>query len=491
MQHGLLVTVLFLPVLVLIFVPRIGGQQDGCSCGFESSCINSTCTCSSGFSLHTNGKDCKNDTCAASDCLKCSEPSVCIRCVNFILADDGRCVDRCTGNAEVRTEGRFQGTVCMPQKESSDTKLIIGIVAGVGAGLVLCLVVILIVCIYIRKTRKKVTLQNQHYKAAHMEMGNIKQYPVYDNQGYDNEMNGDLKTGVIDPVVYAHHLEQLRPHTETLMMLLSQIRPKLRAMDPADPRVSTYKGVIHQLCRVLVLLHKKDAGSSIPSDALGIIEWAHQMLEDHRQQHELHHDAVSPDVLGDLGHGRISYIDVDMETERLRAPLPTNTVYAEPGGSVSQSLRSASAVSPYSSVPVPMPPGSSTFPRTFATIHRAPSVPGTANNNNGRGVYSQDTINRHTSKSSKPKNKSIGYFANGRYYDPNPMPEPEVYAPASSYSDRSTAHLSTFIPDRPRSRSLSSSEASSEGDGYGEEGSDGDIDMFPFDPKDATDPVEV
>ena len=48
-----------------------------------------------------------------------------------------------------------------------------------------------------------------------------------------------------------------------------------------------FRGVIHQLCRVLVLLHKKDTGTSIPSDALGLIEWAQQMLEDHRQQQEV------------------------------------------------------------------------------------------------------------------------------------------------------------------------------------------------------------
>ena len=100
--------------------------------------------------------------------------------------------------------------------------------------------------------------------------------------------------------------------------------------------------------------------------------------------------------------------------------------------------------------------------RTFATIHRSPSVPGTVNN---KGGYAHPVVtpNRQASEVSKPRNKSMGYFANGRYYDPNPMPQTEVYAPVSSYSDRSTAPLSTFIPDRPRSRSLSSSERSSEG----------------------------
>lgn len=56
---------------------------------------------------------------------------------------------------------------------------------------------------------------------------------------------------------------------------------------------------------------------------------------------------------------------------------------------------------------------------------------------------------------------SVGYFANGRYYDPNPMPCPdsEVYAPGSTYSDHSNA-MSTFLGDLPRSGSASSSDHS-------------------------------
>lgn len=207
------------------------------------------------------------------------------------------------------------------------------------------------------------------------------------------------------------------------------------------------------------------------------------MLEDHQQQ-ELQPDAVSPDVLGDIGQNRISYIDVDMENERLCSP-----VYAEPQGSVTHSIRSGSGVSPYSSVPVPLPPGSSQLPRTFATIHRTPSVPAAINS---KGGYSRPSV-PPTNSMNRTRRKDKGYFANGRYYDPNPMPQPEVYAPASSYSDRSTAPLSTFIPDRPRSRSLSTSECSSDGEQVdGDvEGSDGEMDLFPFDPKDATEPVEV
>lgn len=477
--------------IMLIVMQGINGQvQGGCKCGYGAVCSNGSCTCPTGLSLHTNGMDCKNITCAANDCLVCSSEKACIRCVNFILASDGSCVERCTGDAEVHTEGPLIGNVCVPSKEDN-TKLIIGIVAGVGSGLLLCLLVIIIVCLYIRKTRKNVSLQTHHYKTGHiMETGNIKQYASCDNQAFVGEPISDIKIGVIDPAMYAAQLEQLRPHTETLMQLLAQIRPKLRAMDPMDARVPTYKGVIHQLCRVLVLLHRKETGPSIPSDALGLIEWAQQMLEDHRQQQQEFQQDASPDILGDMTTARISYIDADMDARSLHLQQQSQTVvYAEPVGSIALSQQSSSGVSPYSSVPVPMPAGNLTLPRTFATIHRAPSVPGKMNTNGGR-TYSQSTVNRKSSELGNPSNKSIAYFANGRYYDPSPMPSMQIYAPASSYSDRSLTRLSTFVPDRPQS--LSSDEVTSDGENVdGEDDSEGDVDVFPFDPKDATDPVEV
>lgn len=63
--------------------------------------------------------------------------------------------------------------------------------------------------------------------------------------------------------------------------------------------------------------------------------------------------------------------------------------------------------------------------------------------------------------SSKSNDSSLGYFRNGHYYDPGP--NPEVYAPASSYSDRSTKLLSTFQSDLRRTPSISSSVSSAGG----------------------------
>ena len=63
---------------------------------------------------------------------------------------------------------------------------------------------------------------------------------------------------------------------------------------------------------------------------------------------------------------------------------------------------------------------------------------------------------------------TMGYFANGRFYDPSPRQpavkagqQPEIYAPASSYSDRSNpAVLSTFAGGIPKAQSFSSTQSS-------------------------------
>ena len=47
-----------------VFILPVTGMKtcvlDGCQCGYEASCDNGNCTCSAGWSLHTNGRDCKN-----------------------------------------------------------------------------------------------------------------------------------------------------------------------------------------------------------------------------------------------------------------------------------------------------------------------------------------------------------------------------------------------------------------------------------------------
>ncbi|RUS79809.1 hypothetical protein EGW08_012408, partial [Elysia chlorotica] len=418
----------------------------------------------------------------------------------------------------------------------------------------------------------------------------------------------------MDPLEYQTELERLRPHMDTLMTILSQTRGKTRAMKEGDPRLPTYKGVIHQLCRVLVLLHKKDPVGNLPSDALSLVQWGHQMVEDSRQQ-----EASLSDTAVDFPIAQISSVDMDY-------PHPMSPVYATPDGSTDQGfpLPTLSQATPYSSVPVPCTPihqdvSDPVAKSGFATISRTPSIPngvivksldedpgresqwnntgansdeenkfntfGRRNKlvqrhfedsvgtgtpvlrghnpaslprpvstpNFGRGLeqyfqagssadspvdqktnfaagkrpISQTYSIPHKQHPSQPSKKNIitnpkavkgspsfstaaslgavgkkskqavpltnkGYFANGHFYDPNPMPvdvvDGEVYAPGSNYSDHSNI-MSTFLGELPRSRTPSSSNNSEDGDES--ENSGGDLDVFPFDPNDVTDPVEV
>lgn len=57
----------------------------------------------------------------------------------------------------------------------------------------------------------------------------------------DKDHEPSLVHNLIDRDVYLRELNKLRPHAQTLLTMLNDIRHKLRAMDKGDPRVPTYK----------------------------------------------------------------------------------------------------------------------------------------------------------------------------------------------------------------------------------------------------------
>ena len=79
--------------------------------------------------------------------------------------------------------------------------------------------------------------------------------------------------------------------------------------------------------------------------------------------------------------------------------------------------------------------------------------------------YNSDSL---TTLNCSGSDLTMGYFANGRFYDPSPRQpvvnaeqQQEIYAPASSYSDRSNVPvLSTFAGGIPRAQSFSSTQSS-------------------------------
>ena len=161
---------------------------------------------------------------------------------------------------------------------------------------------------------------------------------------------------------------------------------------------------------------------------------------------------------------RISYVDVP-EPKHYN---PYATPIVQKPTSFASLKRNSQTISPtvpfYSSVPVP--------------------VDMTSDEVNHRSVSQNSTMKRQyeipwdlkkysdslTTLNCSGSDLTMGYFANGRFYDPTPRqapaktePPPEVYAPASSYSDRSNPPiLSTFSGGIPKTHSFSSTQSSAD-----------------------------
>lgn len=483
---------------------------EACPClGYKSDCINQTaCVCPDGYTLHGNGRDCKENACNITDCLDCESDNLCSKCVHYLAEGRQSCLSECP--TQTTYDENDIGPICIPGGEDDglSTDVVIGIIAGVSGALILCIIVLVILCIYYRRTRRKVNLNQTNYAAGNMQTGNVKKVPMYDNIGFDVENEASLVHNVIDRDVYLRELDRLKPHAPTLLTMLNEIRHKLRAMDNSDPRVPTYKGVIHQLCRVLVLVHKKDPGASIPSDALGLMEWAHQMIEDKQFDVEPAEDSLETNPVN-----RISYIDVPSKSRNsnpyatpvVKKPNPYATLNKRNSQLNTSNLSNASH---YSSVPVPV------------DMENAHANHVSVSQNNTLRSTSKEDLKRqyeipwdlkkisdsYSTLNCSGSDLTMGYFANGRFYDPTPRQQsvkkekhPEIYAPASSYSDRSNPPVfSTFTGGFPRNHSFSSHASTtsntSEQRGAEEELDDDQIqdgDGFPFSLNDATDPVEV
>lgn len=513
--------VFLLQIGLLYFVKAFGAtnctQKADCS-GYRSDCLNNSCSCPSGYNWHQNGKDCQQSGCNITDCLECESSTLCSVCVHYLAEGRRRCLSQCDSHTVYDEQDR--GPICIPGEDDIvaglGTDVVIGIIAGVSGALVLCIIIMVVLCIYYRKTRRKVNLHQTHYVNGNMQTGNVKKVPMYDNIGFDTENEPPLVHNVIDRDVYLREMDRLKPHAQTLLTMLNDIRRKLRDMDKTDPRIPTYKGVVHQLCRVLVLIHKKDPGVSIPSDALGLMEWAHQMIEDKLMDVEPAEESIETNPVN-----RISYVEVPQTAQNNPYAIP---VIKKPNPYATLNKRNSKLIvsnisdtSYYSSVPVPVNMHSSS-----ASHHVSVSENNTMRRTSKENLKRQYEIPWDLKKVSDSfstlncsgSDLTMGYFANGRYYDPSPRQmsfkqppvkqakQSDIYAPASSYSDQSNPPVfSTFTGGIPRNLSIStqaSTQASvtSEHNGQAEEevcvdDTVQDGDGFPFNLNEATEPVEV
>lgn len=160
---------------------------------------------------------------------------------------------------------------------------------------------------------------------------------------------------------------------------------------------------------------------------------------------------------------KISYIDVPVERQKSHQyAIPqvnnpkedTQPIHHHHHHSQQSSLSHNSDTGYYSSTPVPVEYRSNTLPH--AQINSSFT---TFTSKKQKQKHDPRLIRSSTNITQYPKDNSVGYFSNGRYYDPSPRPE--IYAPASSYSDRENKVMSTFLSDLPQdAQSISSSVSS-------------------------------
>ncbi|GAB1606830.1 uncharacterized protein LOC115223032 [Argonauta hians] len=496
----------YLVLTYLIFLCLATGYCSECSeeapCGWKAQCVNNSCTClSNDTSLHSNKRDCVKNACNhTSDCLECNAENQCIRCVNFLDESSHTCLDSCHGVSTVSTEGPLYGNLC---NESLVTpSLWIGLGSGFAAGLLLCLLVLLIV-FFCRKKKQQSMNFKENLKSRHLPNEKIRKIPVFDNKGYETEEVNITDNNVMDEQVYLYKLDRMRPHQSTLEELLSQVRTRLRAMNSDDTRVPTYKGVINQLCLVLGLLTKTELNNSVPADAVGLLEWAKQMLNDYYElrQQDSSNSSEAP-------RAEISAVDVQ-------------PIYAVPHDSCQDAVRIAAdnkpSAPPVESSSPPPPPRPNVAPSSLSTAAFAPTTADSGyyssvsvpyynshhhhNHHNHHHHHhhhqqqqqQQQPQPQHNNKPSsrppplaylkKAKQQMNGYHVNETADHSN-----NIYSCASSYSERSGKCMSTFIKDDISSVSECSERSSNSScnstPAVSPEG-------LPFNMQDATEPIEV
>lgn len=159
---------------------------------------------------------------------------------------------------------------------------------------------------------------------------------------------------------------------------------------------------------------------------------------------------------------KISYVDVPESSHY----NPYATPVVQKPNPFASLKRNSQPLSPstafYSSVPVPVDMTSGEF------HHRSVSQNSTLKQQYDIPWDLKKYSDSLTTLNCSGSDLTMGYFANGRFYDPSPRQptvktgtQPEVYAPASSYSDRSNhAILSTFAGGIPKTQSFTSSQSS-------------------------------
>lgn len=303
LPYRVLATLLGLAIFPLSCSQGSPTCRDDDGCGWNSFCEGGRCGCIPGHTWSKNKRDCIDVRCQDARCLECTEPDKCRRCVDFIEAGTGRCLDGCHNSYMLVIEGAYVGRVCPVSAKNDMLRVYVAIVIGVGFGIFLTGIAVLCFC---WKSKDNGLKKQKPRPPSRLEIEKVQSSGLV-NKAFENiyTQNGTLPNGtaslngapngkVLNGVMpkrpnepppppklqmFTDLVRELRPQLDTFLSMLKEVKIRNRGLQNGDSRSYVYKNVIHQLIRVLTLLNSETEEQDVPSDGVLLLRWAQSLLQ--------------------------------------------------------------------------------------------------------------------------------------------------------------------------------------------------------------------
>lgn len=209
--------------------------------------------------------DCTNEI----DCLKCNSNG-CIKCRNFILHDDRRCVDECPrGYIEQWSSlSDLMGRVCRTNGYSDP---MLATIVGLTIGSIICLLMLVLGVVMIKRKHRRKTLRNT------------------------------MVMDTIEREEFIKQLEELRPSSHSFLAMLNDTRCQIRKLYLSGDLIgaNSYRSIVRDLAKLLILLNKPvQVIAQPPQDWHRLYIWALHILDRYKPQIAQLIDFLQSPVLG-------------------------------------------------------------------------------------------------------------------------------------------------------------------------------------------------
>ncbi|XP_070579507.1 uncharacterized protein [Ptychodera flava] len=271
-------------------------QTDSSLCGRNSQCVDGLCVCDEGYSSQ-DGSDCLHDLCNVEGCFECLDVTKCSRCKDIVVQGSGECITECPHQESLQFHGDFVGRVCTYPAQTQNLPTVYTAIIGViCAGIIIALIIGLACFIHQRRTqgnfdflygkpnRHKVNVPaddnviNQKYQRDPGSVDNTgsaaSELPIKVDQQKTNPVLGNR-------IEFLRQVSELKPHAETFLKMLNDVRKRYRGLKHGNPRAGSYKAVMRDLSRVLFILNKKETSLKMPPDGNELLKWAARILKNY------------------------------------------------------------------------------------------------------------------------------------------------------------------------------------------------------------------